>query len=141
MKHIFAVNNNSLIPYNNSSVAWINKQKPGTVISADVKSDRNLKLHRKYWALCNLVSQNSEVYTSPEMVSDICKLKLGLVDYRIVVNGEVIIKTKSISFDKMPQEDFDIFYKQALNVMSELSGIGTYELENNWAEYEIEVRE
>ena len=131
MKVNFVVYNNCLNPVDEPDIKWVQSQGAGTLVQGDFKKVRSVKHHRKFWGLCRIVSENSEVYTSAEMVADICKLKMGLVDYRVVIGGEVIIKTKSIAFENMDQNEFKVFYEGALLVLSELSGISTYDLDKN----------
>lgn len=114
----------------------------GEILSIEIKKSRFYPLLQKFWATCNLVAQNHKAYPelndlcNAEAVCEYVKLKVGLVDYRIVVKDHVHIKTKSISYSGMDNAEFKIFFENAIEVLSWMSGISVHDLTVNWSEYE-----
>ena len=95
--------------------------KPGTWLRFDWSRPRNGPHHRKLMALLSLVSENSEVYDTTEKALIAVKLAAGYFDPAIDPRtGEIIPIPKSISFDAMDQDEFDIFYEAALQGVVEV---------------------
>ncbi len=79
---------------------------------------RNVKFHRKAFALMNLGFNNQERYPSFEVYRKVIIIRSGYFDEAPTKNGEVYYIAKSLSFDNMSANDFDAFYEAALNVIS-----------------------
>lgn len=90
--------------------------KPGKWLRFEWSTPRNGPQHRKMMVLFQLVTENSETYNTVERVLTAVKLIVGhfetLPDPR---TGELVPVPKSISFDAMPQEEFDTFYSAAID--------------------------
>lgn len=92
--------------------------KPGAWMRMDVKGVRNGKHHRKFMALLQLITENSEVYTTIDKALVAVKLCVGHFDLMAdPTTGEIQRIPRSISYDSMGQEDFDAFYKQAVDAV------------------------
>lgn len=90
--------------------------KPGSLLRMEWTSPRNGAHHRKFMALLNLVTENSETYNTIPKALIAVKLAAGYFDPAIDPRtGEIIPIPKSISYDAMGQEDFDIFYSAAID--------------------------
>ena len=90
--------------------------KPGTWIRIEWASPRNPKHHRKFMALLQLIAENSETYNTVERALVAVKLCTGHFDLMAdPVTGEIIRIPKSINFESMPQEEFDLFYSAAID--------------------------
>ena len=90
--------------------------KPGTWIRMEWASPRNPKHHRKFMALLQLIAENSETYNTVERALVAVKLCTGHFDLMAdPVTGEIIRIPKSINFESMPQEEFDLFYSAAID--------------------------
>ena len=67
-------------------------------------------------ALLNLVTENSETYNTIPKALIAVKLAAGYFDPAIDPRtGEIVPIPKSISYDAMGQEDFDVFYSAAID--------------------------
>lgn len=90
--------------------------KPGKWVRMEFSTPRNGPQHRKMMALFQLVIENSEVYDTIERILPAVKLIVGhfdpIPDPR---TGEVVNVPKSICFESMPQEDFEVFYSAAID--------------------------
>ena len=90
--------------------------KPGTWLRMDWSRPRNGPHHRKLMALLSLVAENSEVYNTTEKALIAVKLAAGYFEPAIDPRtGEIIPIPKSISFDAMDQDTFDVFYSAAID--------------------------
>ena len=90
--------------------------KPGAWMRFEWSTPRNGPHHRKMFALLSLVAENSEVYDTTDKALNAVKLAAAYFDPFIDPRtGEIIPMVKSISFDAMPQEEFDVFYSAALD--------------------------
>jgi len=133
-------------PIMESDVKRINKQGEGEVFTIDIKQDRFYPLLQKYWATCNLVAQNKKAFheldelNTKELVDEYVRLKVGHIEARIVIKDHVHIKTKSIGYDALDDEQFREFFDNAIEVLSWISGISVHDLSVNWMEYEAGIK-
>lgn len=94
------------------------KSKPGQWLRIEFSTPRHLKHHRKLFALLQLIAENSEVYDSAEKALVAVKLCTGYADPLIhPETGEVLMLPRSIAFENMGQDDFEVFYDAALKAV------------------------
>ena len=92
--------------------------KPGTWIRMEWASPRNPKHHRKFMALLQLITENSETYNTVAKALVAVKLCTGHFDLLAdPTTGEIIRIPKSIAFESLPQEEFDLFYSAAIDAV------------------------
>ena len=84
----------------------------------DVRGARNVEQFGLFWTLMGLVSEATD-YTK-EACKDWLLRKLKYLDMIQLPDGSVLIKPKSISWEKMPQADFSIFFTAAIPHIAEL---------------------
>lgn len=90
--------------------------KPGTWVRMEWARPRNGQHHRKLFALLQLVSENSEIYDTPEKALVAVKLVTGHFDLMAhPVTGEIMQIPRSISYEAMEQDEFDKFYSAAID--------------------------
>lgn len=90
--------------------------KPGTWVRMEWARPRHGKHHRKFFALLNLVAENSETYDTTEKALVAVKLVTGHCDPVIhPETGELLQIPRSISYDAMDQDEFDRFYEAAID--------------------------
>lgn len=92
--------------------------KMGDTVAVEIKRPRNLRMHRLFWSLMQLVAENQEHYANAEEVAAAFKVATGHCDYVQTPRGLVGIP-KSISFAKMDQDAFRAFFDRALDYMVE----------------------
>ncbi len=131
MKIALIKKDNAYFPYYDSDREAFRKHKNNVVYLAEIKQPRNLKHHKKYWALCTLVYENSEGFTGTENVSDWLKLKVGDVDYIEVTEERTCVKPRSINFESMDQEEFSKFWDRVLPFVCERLGCTNQEINEN----------
>lgn len=92
--------------------------KPGTWLRFEWSSPRNGAHHRKFMALLQLVAENSETYNTVEKALIAVKLIAGHFEPAVhPQTGELIQVPKSISYESMSQEDFDVWYDRAIDAV------------------------
>ncbi len=95
----------------------LSKWKFGSVLECEVKKPRNSQFHRKFFALINVVYMNQEKYDIMDDLLVEIKLKTGHYQEHITTKGEVIYLPKSISFSRMDNDEFSLFYSKAVDVI------------------------
>lgn len=99
----------------------LESMKPGTWIRMEWSSPRHPKHHRKFFALLQLITENSEVYNTIEKALVAVKLCTGHFDLMADPRtGEIIQIPNSIAFEAMPQEEFDVFYSAAIDAVMQV---------------------
>ncbi len=110
--------------------------KLNEVFRASVVKPRNLKNHRRWWALCNLIYQNSDQFNSADQVHDYLKILAGHCSQIVSKStGEVFLVADSISFGSLDEVQFQDVFGRAVKAVSEhiLPGIDV-----DSVQYEIE---
>lgn len=101
---------------------WEQKRllKIGTDVKVSITQPRNIKFHRKLFALLTITFDNLpervQVATNIQSVESLLaaiKIDLGYFD-AVNINGREIVKLQSINFAKMSEQDFERFYDLAV---------------------------
>lgn len=101
----------------------LRKIKVGRTVKCEITQPRNLKFHRKFFALLNTVWAAAGDWPTPDALLIELKLKLGLIDEITVrETGEVVKILGSISFAAMDQTTFDAFYERAIQALCFMVG-------------------
>ena len=106
---------NSFKVAGDSDYQRLKKIKPMEMIECDIKKPRNIKFHRKAFALFNLVFSNQEHYLNIDDLRHDLTVSAGYYIERINLQGEAIRVAKSISFAKMDEHDFSEYYDSIIN--------------------------
>ena len=133
----------ALYPADDKAIKFFNKLGIGEMTSHDVYELRNGQQLKMFWALCRSVADNyrEDKFKDLDTARKVCeyiKLKLGYVDYRIVMGDHVHIKSKSISYSKMPQEEWKKFLDDAMPIIETLGGVSAKDIEVDHYDGDIE---
>jgi hypothetical protein len=119
---------NGLVPADETAKSELSRFQNNEIVPVVIKStdQRSLEQLRLYWACCGLVANNTDDnnLNHRDKVSEQVKIKLRFVDCWYTFKNEktgaeqLNIKTKSISFDKLRQAEFNDFMSRALDVLS-----------------------
>jgi hypothetical protein len=72
-----------------------------------VQRPRSHKNLRRWWALCNLITQNSDTIKGPEQAHDLLKILAGHCTHIVSQStGEVYQIADSISFGRLSEDEF-----------------------------------
>lgn len=135
MKAIFTKKINSLVPASSEAEELLKKLKLNTLVTVEIKKSRNLKNHRRYFSLLKLVINNQEQYDNTEELLIAIKLRLKMYDVKVGLTGKPFPLLHSINFSKMGELEFKSFFDKTLNLMRELLGSTTREIENELINY------
>lgn len=105
----------------------------GEVISIDTpKKPRNVNHHRLFFALLNLVFENTEGrFVSVDHLLTAIKIGIGHADLIALRDGTEIWHPRSISFASMDQAAFRAFWDKAVDfILAHVLPVGRDELEN-----------
>lgn len=131
-----------LIPYCNSDLEEKKKLKLDETYVAEVKPERDLHKHKKFFALLRLAWENlphefDGIYPDyQESFRKAVQMMAGHVDNVRLPNGMIINIPKSINFEIMDDEEFKRLYDKCVNIILQyfLKGTDEKELNNYIAE-------
>lgn len=123
------------------------KLKVGEEVVADIQPPRNIRHHRKFFAFLRLVldsapdtyvinGRKEETPQSIPKLLDWIKIKTGHFT-PMCVGDEVYPQPDSISFEKMNEAEFSVFYDRALDVVLSvlLRGVSKEQIEEEYINY------
>jgi len=112
------------------------KIKPNEVYEFEYKKTRNIKFHRKFFALVNLCFSNQETFNNIEHLRK--ELIICAGHYELIFDLESGTQKKealSISFASMDETAFNTLYNDVLNVICEKFLFDKEDILNNVAQY------
>jgi len=109
--------NNTFKSAFDSDYEYIKKLKVGEIYFYEVKRERNIGFHRKFFALIKMVYENQEHYSNSDDLREDLLIEAGHFIKVVTYWGEERKKAKSLSFASMKQDDFDIMYEDVLNTI------------------------
>ena len=120
-----------LAPADAASEELLNALPTGKEVKAVITIPRNVKHHRKFFALLNVIFPHQETYPTRESLLNAIKCALGYGETITLPDGRIVLSPGSISFSKMDQNDFNAFYERAVRLITEriLPGVDSTDLE------------
>ena len=112
------------------------KIKPNEVYEFEFKKTRNIKFHRKFFALINLCFSNQKTFNNIEHLRK--ELIICAGHYELIFDLESGTQKKealSISFASMDEIEFNKLYNDVLNVICEKFLFDKEDVLNNVAQY------
>ena len=104
MKLYCTVTEYGLTPYDDNDLQLFRRLKRGAVVKVETRAPRNLRFHRKFFALMRVTFDKL-----------LMLLKMDMGCYDVVEIGEHrFIKPHSIIFAEMDETEFSEFYNKAL---------------------------
>lgn len=123
-------------PADDMSVETAKKFKVGEQYRAEIVKPRSRKTLGRYWVLCQMILDNTELFRSKEQVSDYLKIRTGHSTSIVAQKtGEIFHVANSIDFDSLDEAEFADLWRRVCDVVVEdiLPGITQHEIE-----YEIQ---
>lgn len=102
----------TLIAAHDSDWEKIRKIRHGEMFEIEIKVQRNLKFHKKMFALYKLVFENQELFQSQEDMRRELTIAAGYFDTYHGLDGGLIKKAKSLSFSEMDEIEFQELYER-----------------------------
>lgn len=114
------VTSTGLVPLDDNDLQQYRKLTLGSDVRVRVTMPRNIRFHRKFFALlqivfCNLperLQQEGRLYSIEALLAAI-KIDMGYYSM-VKVGGKNVVKLRSISFAKMDEAQFSRFYDLAV---------------------------
>ncbi len=119
-----------------ASVDASKRFKLGDIYRAEIVRPRSLKTLGRYWVLCQMILDNTEMFRSKEQVSDYLKIRTGHSTSIVSKStGEIFHVANSIDFDSLDETQFQDFWQRVCDVVvaDVLPGITQHEIENEIA--------
>ncbi len=136
---------NTLIPTTEEGREWLSKLKVGEIVRGEFKRPRNVKHHMKFFAMLNLIHQNQTHYKSLDDLLLAFKYHIGHGHWVITKRGPEdgnasyakIFQPHSISFAKMDQGEFILFFDKAVDFVTTvvIPGLDMGDLERELLEF------
>jgi hypothetical protein len=109
-------------PSHDSDYQKFKKLKVDQTYVCKVSQPRNVKFHRKYFALINLVYSNQERYDNSDDLRHDLTIASGYYRRSVDLQGNEVKKAKSISFAKMTEFEFSELYSATLDAIVKYFG-------------------
>lgn len=132
-----------LIPLDDNDLQQKKRLRLGSEVRVHVTLPRNIKFHRKFFALLNIVFNNlpediqrhTNIYSVESLLTAI-KIDIGYFDMT-TVNKYKVVRPKSISFAAMDEAQFSKFYDNAVTdiLTNYLPGADRNDLLNEVSEF------
>ena len=134
MKLHARIQNNRILPEYSSDYDQLKKLKKDETYVIEIKQPRNLRFHRKFFALLNLAFDNQDTFNNIEHLREWCIMKSGYYVRVATPEGE-FFRPKSISFAKMDETEFSELYSKVLDTICNWLDISDEDLQNELVNY------
>ena len=94
----------------------ISELPAGVVFKIQITQPRNVKFHRKFFALLKIILDNQSHFQNLDELLYAVKIRLGY-SVPVQLKGMVGHMPKSISFSKMDEQAFSEFYERTLDFL------------------------
>ena len=120
MKLYCTVTEYGLMPYDDNDLQLFRRLKRGAVVKVETRTPRNLRFHRKFFALLRVTFDNLPEHIASSMHIEsieallmLLKMDMGYFDV-VEIGAHHFVKTRSISFAEMDEAAFSEFYNKAV---------------------------
>ena len=117
MKTIWAKALGSLVPAQEQAEDVLRGIPRGELVRVEVSRPRNLAHLRKFFAMCQLIAQNTDKVDDVDDLVFRLKIATGHCRRHVKADGTVLYEPRSISFAQMDQAAFDTFYGRCLDIV------------------------
>lgn len=130
--------------YSDEDYELLKKVKVGTIVKAKIVQPRNVKFHRKFFALINaawdcLTEQQRTNLRSKDTFREQLLITSGFSESLFDINGQQFLeRARSISFAKMDEPSFNEVYNRVLDTILTLliaNGVSEAEFNNILSNY------
>ena len=124
-----------IVPLYDSDYDTFKKAPRNKEVQIEITQPRNIKFHRKFFALINMVFENQDVYSDLNAFRSDLTIEAGFYKEHVTFDGEVRITALSISFAKMDETEFSTLYSQFINTIIRIFGWDNDMIEENLESY------
>ena len=124
------------IPAYDTDLELAKKIKVGDIYRFKYSRPRNIKFHKKFFALIKLVFENQDNYTDIDDLRYDLTIEAGFWEEKTnFITGEVKRIAKSINFASMDEDEFSKLYTSMLDTVLRVFGWSGEDIEENIAEF------
>ena len=117
MKLLFRKHLGALRPADPEAEEALLKVANDSLVTVEMKRGRNLPHMRLFFALMRLVFDNQDRYDNLHALRGAITIALGYFEIVTLPDGSVGAMPRSISFAKMDQTEFDVFFNDAVELV------------------------
>lgn len=118
-KGIWRRQGNVAVPVGAASLEYLQSIPDDHDFLAETRGARNLKQLHMWWVLCEMLADNHPFYDEREAASRGLKLGIRCVDSFLDHGGKLHFWPRSIAFESMTQEEFNPFFRKAIEKVGE----------------------
>jgi hypothetical protein len=118
----------TLVPVDHAALEWVEALPFGREVLITIQRPRSPEHHRWYFAMLKKVVDGSGTWKSTAELLEAIKFEVGHTETRRNLFGTAYQTTKSISFEKMGQDEFRSFVERSMEVIALATGIDPDEL-------------
>lgn len=128
-------NSGKIIPVHDSDYDAFKSIRRNTELLFEVKQQRNIKFHKKFFSLINMVFDNQDIFTDIEQLRKELTIESGFYNEYVTFTGEIKREAKSISFASMDDIEFSRLYSKFCDTVIRLMGWDSQMIEENIESY------
>ena len=118
-----------LVPDDPISEEAIRAIPPGEVVMIRWSRPRNVKFHRKFFALLKAGFELQDHFDNLEAFRFWLTIKAGFFDIVQAPDGKIMFIPKSISFAKMSEDEFEALYNHIIDILITEFGVTREDVE------------
>ncbi len=112
--YLYSTPKGEILPADEESNERIGRLKPFEYYEFKIKRARNYPFLKKYHKLISRVLENQEEFIEEKWLRDYILQKIGWCETHITLDGELIIRVKSVSFAKCNEAEFEEVYSKTV---------------------------
>lgn len=129
MKAIYKKTFGGFEPIDENAKKIHRRYKVGDDVILEHKAKRNVRFHRKYFAMLNLTFQNQEITDNENDFREAVQIAAGFYHYQKQLDGSEVKRSDSISFENMDDITFEKLYNKVFTICLRILGCKSEELE------------
>jgi len=126
------------VPADERSLEFLRAQRDGGHFIAETRGARNPRQLRLWWALVTIVAEHFDC--PPRTIDKDVKIALGHTETVKQRDGTMKVEAASISYESLPQEEWNGLLTAAINKMSEWMGAAPADLRKRFNEVAADKR-
>ena len=116
-------------PIDENAQKIFRRYKFGDLKEIDITETRNIKFHRKFFAVINLTFQNQDKYDNDTFFRKALTIESGYYHWIPLMDGTKTKEADEIKFTKMDDLQFEDLYNKVFNLFLHILGLKSEELE------------
>ena len=116
-------------PFDERGIKVVKRLRDGDIIRCEFWKQRNVRFHRKFFALLKIAFENQDKYDVFEAFRAEVIMRAGYFNTHIHLSGQESFSPKSISFKNMDQMEFEKLYSAVIDVILKFFLVGMSEEE------------